>query len=250
MKKIAIALTAFVLSASLLLPGQSFADTGIQPFVIEGKVVQGRTLVPVRTVSAGLGAEVIWNQKAQTVTIIEGSNKIILTINSNKVTLNGKEITIDVPAQVNQGTTYVPIRMISQALGGKLTYDAPTSVVDISLGDKQVRITTESTYNYSEVPQQTINALIKKANEATNLSAYSQIRTHFQSYFTDTYINKIIKEKGLQNKTVFTETAFSQSSEKTGRITQYKGEIERTIELKYVNNKWLVDNIRFTTVYP
>jgi len=217
MKKIAIALLTAMLSTSLLFPSQSHAEN--QPYVIDGKVVQGRTLVPVRNVSAGLGAEVSWNQPSKTVTIRNGKTEVSLKINSKKVMLDGSEITIDVPAQIDKGVTYVPIRFISQTLGATITWDPTSRVVDVNLGEKQVRITTESTFNYSKIPQEHINTLIKKANEATKLSSYSQIRAHFKSYFTNT-----LNFGGMI--------------------------VERTIKLKQIENTWMVDDIIFTCLAP
>jgi len=255
LKKTLFALLGLALASSLVLPGQGFADN--QPFVIQGKVVQERLLVPVRTVSAGLGAEVIWNQTAKTITVLQGDTEVLLKINSNTVMLDGKEMTIDVPAQIEQGVTYVPIRFVSQTLGGTVAWDASNRTADISLDGKQVRVATESTFNNSKLPQSTVNTLIKKANEATDLSAFSQIRAHFKPYFTDSFINKLIQQKGLKIKTTFTETAFSYSADKAGYITQTSTNadntayaVERRIVLIYSQDKWRVDDIVFTTLFP
>ncbi|WP_339207986.1 copper amine oxidase N-terminal domain-containing protein [Paenibacillus sp. FSL K6-3182] len=257
MKKTTIALLSLMLSASIFSVNHIHAEAANQPFVIEGKVVQGRTLVPVRYVAAGLGAEVNWNQQSKTVTILNGKTEVMLKMNSNKVMQNGTEITIDVPAQITKGVTYIPIRFISQTLGGTISWDAESRVADVSLGDKQVRITTESTFNLSTIPQGHINTLIQKANEATKLSSYSQIRAHFKSNFTGTFINKIIKQNGLEFNVPFTGTAYSHSEGKEGYINQYESPlnaggmiVERRIILKQIQNTWMVDDIIFSSSAP
>jgi len=255
LKKTVVALLGILLTTSTFFPSQIFADN--QPFVIQGKVVHGRTLVPVRHISAGLGAEVIWNQQSKTVTVLQGDTEVVLKIDSNKVMLDGKEITIDVPAQIEQGVTYVPIRFISQTLGGTITWNSSNRTANVSLDGKQVRITTESTFNQSEIPQETIKNLIKKANEATDLSSYSQIRAHFKPYFTDSFINKLIQQKGLKFKAPFNEIAYSYSDNKSGNIKQTSTTadmtayaVERIIKLTRSQDKWLVDDIAFTTLFP
>ncbi|WP_158602358.1 copper amine oxidase N-terminal domain-containing protein [Cohnella endophytica] len=255
MKKTLCALLGITLITSTFLPSHGFADN--QPFVIQGKAVHGRTLVPVRAVSAGLGAEVNWNQQSKSITVLKGGTKVLLKIGSNKVMLDGKEITIDVPAQIEHGVSYVPIRFISQTLGGTLTWNASNGTVDVSLDGKQVRVTTESTFNHSNIPQNTVNTLIKQANEATDLSSFPQIRAHFKPYFTDSFMNKLIQQKGLKVNAAFTEISFSYSDDKTGYITQTSTSadntayaVERRIVLKYSQNKWLVDDIVFTPLFP
>ncbi|QJD85972.1 copper amine oxidase N-terminal domain-containing protein [Cohnella herbarum] len=255
MKKTIIALFGITLTAAALLPNQSYADN--QPFVIQGKTVDGRTLVPVRYISAGLGADVKWNQQAKTVSVLQGDTHVILKVDSNKVLLNDKIITIDVPARNEKGVIYVPIRFIGQALGGTIAWNSSNRTADVSLGDKQVRVTTESTFNTSKIPQATLNTLIQKANEAADLSSIAQIRTHFKPYFTDSFINRLIQQRGLKIKAPFNEIAYSNSNDKVGQITQTSTTadktayaIERTIVLTYSKDRWLVDSIVFTTLFP
>jgi hypothetical protein len=254
MKKTAVALLGLWLTASAILPNQSFAENqpDASPFSIMGKVVQGRMLVPVRGVSAGLGADVVWNPQSKTVTILNGESEVILKINSTKATRDGKEFTIDVPARVNEGVTYVPIRFVSQGLGGTISWDSATKTSNVALGDKKVLITTEATSNHSGIPQEYINAVIKKANEATQLSSYPQIRAHFKNYFTGTFINKIIQQKGLAINEQITSTPYSYSDKNEGYISQDGSAInsggllvERRIMLKYIQDKWMVDDIAF-----
>ena len=55
-------------------------------------ILQGRTLVPVRIISEGIGANVEWNAAAKTVTITLGSKTIVMTIDKHEVFVNGKQI--------------------------------------------------------------------------------------------------------------------------------------------------------------
>ncbi|WP_455258174.1 copper amine oxidase N-terminal domain-containing protein [Peptoniphilus asaccharolyticus] len=97
-------------------------------------IVEGRTLVPFRALLEKLGAKVEWNEKTQTVTATKADKTIVLKIGSNKATVDGKEVTLDVPAVIENGRTIVPLRFLSENLGYKVKFDAemaPFYVIDI-----------------------------------------------------------------------------------------------------------------------
>jgi len=255
MKRMIASALGLLVSASAVLPG--FAHAADQPFVVRGKTEQGRLLVPVRLMSAGLGVDVDWNQKTQTITLSGGDLQVVLKTNSNQATVNGQRFELDVPARAEQGVTYVPIRFASQALGGTVSWNSADRVSDVSLGDRKVRVTSETTFNRSEIPQSTVDALVAKANEATDLKAYAQIRSHFTPYFANAYLNKLIREKGLAVAEPFEGEAYSNSDRKTGTIAQYGSPdgiggmiAERTIAVEKIGGKWQVVDIRFTYIAP
>ncbi|MHC0038893.1 stalk domain-containing protein [Pseudoneobacillus sp. C159] len=96
-------------------------------------VSQGRTMVPMRSIFETLGATVVWDGKTQTVTAKKGTTTVKLTIGSKTAYINNKKITIDAsPIVLNQKTTMVPIRFISQALETKLQYDQKLKIIDIT----------------------------------------------------------------------------------------------------------------------
>jgi len=255
MKKKTVVALGIALLVCLLIPAQSFAND--QPLVIQGKVVQERMLVPLRSVSAGLGAVVSWDQKAKVVTIAYRSTIITLPLQSQKVMINDQALLLDVPAQIDQGVTYVPIRFVSQALGGTITWNTSNRTADISLENKEVRVVTEATFNWSNIPQKTVNLFIDKVNEATDLSSISQIRATFNPYFTDAFINQIIGQKGLKYNVKFTDRAYINAEGQTGSIRQTSTDadktlaaLERTIVLKYAQGNWKVDRVFFTPLFP
>jgi len=255
MRKITVVVLGIALLACLLVPAQSFADD--QPIVVQGKVVQERTLVPLRSVSAGLGAEVSWDQKSKIVTIVYRGTVIVLPLQSQKVMVNDNALLLDVPAQIDQGVTYVPIRFISQTLGGTITWNTSNRTADILLDNKEVRVVTEATFNWSNIPQKTVDNLIDKVNKATDLTSISQIRTYFNPYFTDKFINQIIGQKGLKYNVPFTDRAYVNTEGTTGTIRQTSSEadttlaaLERTIVLKYSQGNWKVDSVFFTPLSP
>ncbi|WP_422444731.1 N-acetylmuramoyl-L-alanine amidase [Thermoanaerobacterium sp. DL9XJH110] len=86
-------------------------------------MVNGRTLVPLRVVSENLGAEVLWDNVKKTVTVKAPSKTILLKINDSRARVDGREITLDVPAKIVNNRTMVPLRFIGEALGAKVSWD-------------------------------------------------------------------------------------------------------------------------------
>ncbi|EMT38988.1 Copper amine oxidase [Thermoanaerobacter thermohydrosulfuricus WC1] len=95
-----------------------------------------RTLIPVRAVMNGLGAKVDWDRETKTVTITKGDTTIQLVLGETKVLVNGKEYTLDVPAMEISNRTFVPVRFISEILGGKVNYDKETGDIEIEEEDQ------------------------------------------------------------------------------------------------------------------
>jgi len=101
----------------------NFPDT--KPYI-----KNGRTLVPVRFVSQEMGAKVNWNNTKREVLIEKGGKKISLKIGSKEVYVNGTKKVIDVPAELKNGRTMVPLRFISEAFGANVRWiDAERKVV-------------------------------------------------------------------------------------------------------------------------
>jgi len=79
-----------------------------------------RTMVPVRFVSESLGAKVSWDNDNRMVIIEKGNDIIKLKIGENKADVNGKTISFDTTAVLQNNRTMVPVRFISEALGAKV----------------------------------------------------------------------------------------------------------------------------------
>ena len=94
-------------------------------------IVDGRTLVPMRDIFEALGLVVGWDAETKTVTGKKGMTDISLTIGKNKMYVDGKEQTIDVPAQIISGSTMVPLRAIGNSVGCRVSWDQGTRTVNI-----------------------------------------------------------------------------------------------------------------------
>lgn len=95
-------------------------------------ISQGRTLVPIRPIAESLGFEVQWNEETRTVTINKGKDNIRLVVTQKIAKKNGQTINLDVPAQIVNKRTVVPVRFIAEALNYEVGWDGNTQTVLIA----------------------------------------------------------------------------------------------------------------------
>lgn len=94
--------------------------------------LNGRTLVPVRTIAEPLGATVMWIAETRQVMILNGDDTIVLTIGSDMAVVNGESVPLPdgVPASVvscnGAERTMVPLRFVSEHLHAKVEWDGET----------------------------------------------------------------------------------------------------------------------------
>lgn len=89
------------------------------------------TLIPIRAIAEGLGCEVSWDGENQTVEIKGLNDEILLTVNSSTAIVNNENVTLDVPAQVVDDRTFVPLRFISENMGAKVEWNEEANLITI-----------------------------------------------------------------------------------------------------------------------
>lgn len=98
---------------------------------VPAQLINNRTLVPLRAIFEALNAKVEWDGETDTVTAYRGTVSISLQIGSTSLFVNRVEKVIDVPAQLINNRTLVPVRAISEAFGCAVTWDGDTDTVII-----------------------------------------------------------------------------------------------------------------------
>lgn len=117
---------------TVVLDGQTLQFPTQDPMVIEMDGTY-RTLVPMRTIFEALGADVRWIDEngVQSIVATTEDTTINMTINDKKYFVNGEEKELDVPAQLINDKTLVPIRAISESLGCYVGWDQDAKTVII-----------------------------------------------------------------------------------------------------------------------
>ncbi|MBD0378938.1 copper amine oxidase N-terminal domain-containing protein [Paenibacillus sedimenti] len=116
-----------------------------QNFILTVK--DGRTLVPFRKLFETLGFTVKWVEEGSVRKAIGTKNglSIELTINSTNGIVNCKAVALDVPAQIIDGHTMVPLRFVSESSGNHVAFSSSGNVWTIKIEDAAPGTGTEPT---------------------------------------------------------------------------------------------------------
>ena len=118
-------------------------------------IINGRTLVPLRAVMEPLGFIVEWDDNTRIARLTKYTNNVrtqviqveigspVLTVAPTPAT---GPVILDVPAQIMNGRTMVPLRAISEAGGFEVNWDAVNRIVDIRSNNN------ENSINNATVP--------------------------------------------------------------------------------------------------
>lgn len=147
--------------------GQPVYFTNTQP-----QYLNGRVLVPLRGVFEQMGATVLWHPSTQTVTATKGTDTVELTIGNRAASVNGSQISLDVPAMIVNGSTMVPIRFVSEALGANVGWMAAQNLVTISTNGAG-----NSGNTVINTPPQTMRRVTIEANEVLPVTLDQELST-------------------------------------------------------------------------
>ena len=89
-------------------------------------IQESRTLVPIRFISYALGAEVSWDEETREVTIKIGERELTFAIGEMAPGM-------DVPAQIMNNRTMVPIRFVGEFFGATVIWDESEGLVEVIL---------------------------------------------------------------------------------------------------------------------
>ena len=110
-------------------------------FDVQPQIINDRTMVPMRKIFESLGAKVEWIPEMERVVATYGSSIINMKVNDNKFTVTDvvleevREIELDVPVQIVDSRTLVPVRAVSEALGKTVDWDGENLKVIITTGE-------------------------------------------------------------------------------------------------------------------
>ncbi|MFB7155703.1 MULTISPECIES: copper amine oxidase N-terminal domain-containing protein [unclassified Lysinibacillus] len=148
-------------------------------FSDSGKAINGRTMLPMRSIFESLNATIAWDASSQTVTASRGNTTIKLKVGSKKAIVNGKESFLDSPAIIINSTTMVPVRFIGESLNLPVEWDSTLRLVNINTEGKNI---------YIYVNDPTINT-----DKNSNVNKYNQL-VHLQNNLSRVYQNLVRQE--------------------------------------------------------
>ena len=101
------------------------------------KIVNGRTMLPIRFLAENLGASVTWNPQTNSVFLYDLSQDkgITMAVGADNMLINGitgnLRVFVDTPGFIEDGRSYFPVRAISEALYCNVEWDEATQTVRI-----------------------------------------------------------------------------------------------------------------------
>ncbi|NLD48203.1 MAG: L,D-transpeptidase family protein [Clostridiaceae bacterium] len=107
---------------------EKYVDFDIQP-----RIINGRVLIPIRSVFEQLGMTVMWKEDSKTVTMNDDNYEIVLKVGDKTAYVNDDKLVLDVPAEIINGRTFVPVRFITESMGYTVEWDSNTRTVFISV---------------------------------------------------------------------------------------------------------------------
>ena len=132
MKKIIVLLLVFVL---ILGSGVFAEDIAVEvdgrklDFDVAPTIIDGRTILPARTIFESLGLEVKWDDVTRTVTGIGEGTELSLVIGQRVAYVNGEPVNLDVPPKIIDDRSMVPVRFVAESTGADVDWDNSTRTV-------------------------------------------------------------------------------------------------------------------------
>lgn len=159
-------------NVSLVVNGEKIDFSDDQEPVIQN----GRTLVPFRAVFEKIGAKVDWFEDIKRCQAEYGGITAGITIGDTTVSLGeAAQIESDVPAQIINGRTMVPLRILSESIGAGVDWNGTTRTITVNI------FPLESEAPESEAYTLTQYETVRKASDGYNYIyasvAYPQLTT-------------------------------------------------------------------------
>ena len=123
---------------------EAILTIGSNFFVLDGKtdtfdavpyIKNDRSFFPIRIVARSLGVaeqDIKWDAATQTVTLKKGSDTVAFTVGKNYYKLNGVILYMDVTTENSNGRVFLPVRYVSDALGGEISWNNFTKSITIT----------------------------------------------------------------------------------------------------------------------
>ncbi|MDD6736432.1 MAG: copper amine oxidase N-terminal domain-containing protein [Clostridiales bacterium] len=119
-------LSYFDENSLLVMLNGRYLDFDVAPII-----VNSRTMVPMRAIFEALDATVHWDSDTKTIVATHGGDIITMQVGQNAMFLKDKKIELDVPPEIIDNRTLVPLRAVAEALNTEVFYNTDTKTVVI-----------------------------------------------------------------------------------------------------------------------
>ena len=128
-------ISVFLILILIMSAGQVFAHSTSVTFNgeyvdVAAVIVEDRTLLPARDIVDLLGGSIYWDEELRQVTILQDDIHILITIDSETAVVDNETVYLDVPAQIINDRTKVPLRFVAESLGVNVDFVDGTVVID------------------------------------------------------------------------------------------------------------------------
>ena len=99
---------------------------------VDPQIINGRTMVPIRSIFNALGAEVTYDENTKTITGTKNNAVVKMYVGKNYMYVNDKSYKMDCEPVVVNGRALAPARYVAEGFGCTVSYDAVNKVVYIT----------------------------------------------------------------------------------------------------------------------
>ena len=146
MKRFLATALAVMSMATTAIAGDVNVIVNEVPIQLQGTIVEGRTLVPVRGVFEELGYTVSYLADSKTAIITGGGSVVKMTQGDTFFTVNDEVITPDVPQQIIEDRFMLPLRAVSEAVGAEVDWEAETRTVKVTAEKVKAGLKVQGTF--------------------------------------------------------------------------------------------------------
>lgn len=185
----------------IVIDGEKLTPKDVNGKIVHPFLLDGTTYLPARAVSEALGQAVEWDGLNRIVYIGEKASTAFESSEVIKIVING---TLIEPKDVNgkvvnpfliDGTTYVPVRAITEALGKEIAWDGETRTIFITGDFYKVDLDTLKAFSDKE--------LIKVDSQAVNAGLFNMLLYNFTTdEFVKEFCDNYTSDGTLQTLTI------------------------------------------------
>ena len=137
-KGFSILMVLAILTGILAFPASAQSDVkvtingGELVFDVPPRIINDRTMVPMRKIFEVFGAKVQWDNNTKTIVSTTEDATVVMQVNNTEMKVNDRTVALDVPPQVIDGRTLVPVRAVAEGLDATVKWVSSTHTVEIT----------------------------------------------------------------------------------------------------------------------